>query len=147
MTEVLLVCSKDGCFKSVSASGHAGFASKGKDIVCAAESMLLRTAMEVLEQTENVALESDVSERGKLFFSAECKDSSKDAFAEKKITLHFPDCKVESWRSYNRTFFGALRIEKVVLMMLVFLIFVVVSVNIYNGMRRMVFERKEEIAV
>lgn len=95
------------------------------------------------------------SEDGKKYFGkdAKCtygiklKDSSKDAFAEKKITLHFPDCKVESWRSYNRTFFGALRIEKVVLMMLVFLIFVVVSVNIYNGMRRMVFERKEEIAV
>ena len=87
MTEVLLVCSKDGCFKSVSATGHAGFASKGKDIVCAAESMLLRTAMEVLEQTENVALESDASERGKLFFSAECKDSSKDAAKERLVCV------------------------------------------------------------
>lgn len=53
----------------------------------------------------------------------------------------------ESWRSYNRSFFGALQIEKNLLMIFVLLIFVVVGVNIFNGMRRMVFERREEIAV
>ena len=55
--------------------------------------------------------------------------------------------KVSSWRSFNRTFFGALRIEKNILMLLVALIFVVVAINIYNGMRRLVFERRSEIAV
>lgn len=53
----------------------------------------------------------------------------------------------ESWRSYNISFFGALEIEKNLLMIFVLLIFVVVGVNIFNGMRRMVFERREEIAV
>ena len=52
-----------------------------------------------------------------------------------------------SWRSFNRTFFGALRIEKNMLLLLVALIFVVVAINIYNGMRRLVFERRTEIAV
>ena len=52
-----------------------------------------------------------------------------------------------TWRNYNRTFFGALRIEKNILMLLVALIFVVVAINIYNGMRRLVFERRSEIAV
>lgn len=52
-----------------------------------------------------------------------------------------------SWRSFNKTFFGALRIEKNILMLLVALIFVVVAINIYNGMRRLVFERRSEIAV
>lgn len=55
--------------------------------------------------------------------------------------------KISSWRSFNRTFFGALRIEKNILMLLVALIFVVVAINIYNGMRRLVFERRSEIAV
>lgn len=54
---------------------------------------------------------------------------------------------IESWRSYSRSFFGALRLEKNLLMMIVFLIFIVVGVNIFNSMRRMVFERREEIAV
>ena len=60
---------------------------------------------------------------------------------------NLPDLNCESWRSYNRSFFGALKIEKNVLMFLSFLIFVVVAINIYNSMRRLVYERREEIAV
>lgn len=53
----------------------------------------------------------------------------------------------ESWRSYNRSFFGALRMEKNILFLLMLLIFLVVAVNIFNSMRRMIFERREDIAV
>lgn len=54
---------------------------------------------------------------------------------------------VTSWRDYNRAFFNALRIEKVVMIILLTLIFVVVGVNIFQGLRRTVFERREEIGV
>ena len=57
------------------------------------------------------------------------------------------NAKVHSWREYNKSFFGTLRIEKNILLLLVALIFVVVAINIYNGMRRLVFERKSEIAI
>lgn len=53
----------------------------------------------------------------------------------------------ESWQYYNRSFFGALRVEKNILMMLVFLIFIVVGINIFNSMRRMIYERSEEISI
>lgn len=94
-------------------------------------------------------------EDGKKYFgsSAECiygiklTDSSKDSAVTHLINKTFNGIECESWRSYNRTFFGALRVEKNMLMLLVFLIFVVVAVNIYNGMRRIVYERREEIAV
>ena len=62
------------------------------------------------------------------------------------LKKNFPNANVSSWRDYNKTFFGALRVEKNMLLLLVALIFVVVAVNIYNGMRRLVFERKSEIA-
>jgi len=55
--------------------------------------------------------------------------------------------RAESWRDYNRSFFGALRTEKTVMMLLVGLIFIVVGVNIYHSMRRNVAERMEDIAV
>ena len=58
-----------------------------------------------------------------------------------------PNIRAESWRTYNKSFFGALKTEKNILMMLVFIIFVVVAVNIFNAMRRMIFERREEISV
>ncbi len=64
--------------------------------------------------------------------------------AEKKL---FPEISLESWKSYNRSFFGTLRIEKNMLLLLVLIIFIVVAINIFNGMRRMVFERREEISI
>jgi lipoprotein-releasing system permease protein len=57
-----------------------------------------------------------------------------------------PD-RVEGWRDYNRAFFGALRIEKTVMMLLIGLIFLVVGVNIFHSMRRAVAEKTEDIAV
>ena len=53
----------------------------------------------------------------------------------------------ESWRSYNRSFFDALFMEKLMMIVLVGLIFVVVGFNVYHSLRRSVFERMEEIAV
>ena len=55
--------------------------------------------------------------------------------------------KCKTWREYNRAFFGALKIEKNMMMLLIVLIFLVVSVNIYNGMRRSIYERREDISV
>lgn len=52
----------------------------------------------------------------------------------------------ESWRTYNRAFFGALRMEKTVMLMLVGLIFIVVGVNIFHLMRKAVYGRVEDIA-
>lgn len=58
-----------------------------------------------------------------------------------------PEVEFMSWRDYNRSFFGALRTEKTILFALVLLIFIVVGINIFNGMRRIVFERKTEISM
>ena len=81
-----------------------------------------------------------------VFYGIKIRRLQNDGFVSAAIKSRFPDAAVQSWREYNRTFFGALRVEKNILMLLVFLIFVVVAVNIYNGMRRLVFERSQEIA-
>lgn len=81
-----------------------------------------------------------------VFYGIKIRRPQNDGFVSAAIKNRFPDVAVQSWREYNRTFFGALRVEKNILMLLVFLIFVVVAVNIYNGMRRLVFERSQEIA-
>ncbi|GMO47452.1 MAG: ABC transporter permease [Termitinemataceae bacterium] len=54
---------------------------------------------------------------------------------------------VTTWRDYNKTFFGALRTEKLLMFILVGLIFIVVALNIYQAQRRSVFERMEEIGL
>ncbi len=54
---------------------------------------------------------------------------------------------VESWRAYNRSFFDALLVEKLLMLALVGIIFVVVGFNTYHALRRAVLERTEDIAV
>jgi lipoprotein-releasing system permease protein len=57
------------------------------------------------------------------------------------------DVSVRSWRDYNRSFFGALRTEKLLMFILVGLIFIVVGLNIFQAQRRIVLERREEIGL
>lgn len=76
------------------------------------------------------------------------KDRYGDARAAAQILEAFgPQAGVESWRSYNRSFFGALRMEKSIMLLLVGLIFLVVGVNIFHALRKAVFARMAEIAV
>ncbi|OQX29519.1 MAG: hypothetical protein B0D92_03340 [Spirochaeta sp. LUC14_002_19_P3] len=52
-----------------------------------------------------------------------------------------------SWRESNRAFFGALRNEKNMMIILLALIFVVVAVNIDHALRRMAQERAEDLSI
>lgn len=97
-----------------------------------------------------VSLESGGKYFGKespLVYAVKLKNSNKDSAVIHTLENAFPEAQIKSWREYNRSFFGALRVEKNILMLFVFLIFVVVAVNIYNGMRRLVFERSPEISI
>ena len=89
MTSVLLVCDPCGALKSCSASGHAGLDVRGRDIVCAAESHLFRTAMKLLEETEGLILLSDASSRGSLAFSVEIEHPSSALNERLKCTADF----------------------------------------------------------
>ncbi len=91
-----------------------------------------------------------------VFYGVKLKEKNRDGIFIQKILSDekLKDCGIDlreenvfSWRVLNKSFFGALRIEKNVLLLLVLLIFLVVGINIYNGMRRMVFEKKEDICV
>ena len=54
---------------------------------------------------------------------------------------------VESWRIYNRALFAALRVEKLLLVAILGLVFIVVAYNILQGLRRRVVERSPEIGL
>lgn len=81
------------------------------------------------------------------YYAIKLVDSERDLNIVEKLTSSFPEMSFESWKSYNRSFFSTLRIEKNMLFLLVFIIFVVVAINIFNGMRRIVLERREEISL
>lgn len=79
-------------------------------------------------------------------YGVKLKNQNSDAhFKSDFENMHF-DCTVSVWRDYNRSFFGALRVEKNMLLLFVVLIFLVVAINIYNSVRKLVYERRSEIA-
>ncbi len=61
MTTILIKKSKNGNYKQMTCSGHAGYADSGEDIVCAAISVLVINTINSLEQfTETkMRLETD----------------------------------------------------------------------------------------
>lgn len=71
----------------------------------------------------------------------------KDSSFIKEFKNVFPQSKAVGWREYNRSYFGVLRMEKNTLFVIVLLIFVVAAINIFNSMKKLVLERKNEIAV
>lgn len=93
-----------------------------------------------------LALQDDT---GVLQIGIKLKDRWKDQVVLRSLAEAVPDLsdRMTSWREYNRSFFGALRTEKLIMFFLVGLIFVVVSLNIYQSQRKTVLERREEIGL
>lgn len=86
MTNITLVKSKSGAFVECSALGHSGFAKKGKDIVCSAVTILMRSAIQVLSSTSEIDFYTDTSLRGKITFLARTKKSDL-ALQERILTI------------------------------------------------------------
>ena len=84
--------------------------------------------------------------RGKSY-GIKLKSENRSYDFAKSIAENFPDVEAVTWQNYNRSFFGVLRMEKIFLFIVVMLIFLVVAINIFNSMRRLVYERKDDIAV
>ena len=71
MVQVLLECSSEGLLQTCTAEGHADYAPKGHDIVCAALSCLLRTVLAQLEKSKTLVVKMQIQNRGILAFSVE----------------------------------------------------------------------------
>ena len=75
------------------------------------------------------------------------RDAEAAARVARRLDAAGIEASVVSWREFNRSIFGALRVEKVLMMLLLGLIFVVVGVNIYQSLKRRIVERTEEIGI
>ena len=83
-----------------------------------------------------------------LFYGIKLENPELDYGAMDQIKpLLPPTATVQSWREYNSSFFGALRMEKTAMMILIGLIFIIVGGNIFQSLRRTLREREEEIGL
>ena len=79
MIQVQVIRSNDGLLRSCMAEGHADFSVKGKDVVCAGVSVLLRTVLSLLESSSSISLEADAPKRGMLAFRVKEYDKAETA--------------------------------------------------------------------
>jgi len=67
--------------------------------------------------------------------------------AKKKIQNLFSDCFVYSWADLNKSFFGALKVERNVMFIILSLIIIVAAFNIISGLTILVKNKTKEIAI
>ena len=68
-------------------------------------------------------------------------------FVKEKIQKIFPDHYVYSWADLNKSFFGALKVERNVMFIILTLIIVVAAFNIISGLTILVKNKTKEIAI
>jgi uncharacterized protein YsxB (DUF464 family) len=78
LIDIEAVLDEDGVLNSCRASGHAGAGKKGADIVCAAVSVLLRTAVRALSGRKGITVRYEAPEPGFLFLEAEHTAEGRD---------------------------------------------------------------------
>jgi hypothetical protein len=72
MIQADVVVDSQGLLRSCSISGHAGAGKRGGDVVCAAVSVLSRTALKLLSEAQGVRARGNAPERGVLTITVEC---------------------------------------------------------------------------
>jgi uncharacterized protein YsxB (DUF464 family) len=72
MIEVDVIVDEAGLLVSCQVEGHAGAGPRGGDVVCAAISILVRTALRTLSAVEGVSVRGSAPSRGVLWMEADC---------------------------------------------------------------------------
>jgi len=78
---------ESGALRSCRASGHAGAGRTGTDIVCAAVSVLMRTAVRALSGKKGITIRCDAPEPGFLLLEADYTAEGRDFLAAAGVFL------------------------------------------------------------
>ena len=78
MIEIEAVLDGNGVLRACKAFGHAGAGKAGTDIVCAAVSVLVRTALITLSGRKGITIQGGAPERGQLWLETDYDAEGKD---------------------------------------------------------------------
>lgn len=96
--QVCLTYGRDGALHSCCGQGHAGYAPSGSDIVCAAATVLLRTALQVLTEEYRSLIMVNAPEPGTLEFLV------KDGIDDKSRLIYAADFLRAGFQSLQNEF-------------------------------------------
>ncbi len=75
------------------------------------------------------------------------KDPKNIEIHKKKLTLMFPDAQVYTWSDMNKSLFSALKVERNVMFIILFLIIIVAAFNIISGLTILVKNKTRDIGI
>jgi len=78
VVEIEAVLDSDGVLRACKASGHAKAGKAGADIVCAAISVLMRTALSVLSNQSGITIRGGAPKKGELWLEVEYNAEGKN---------------------------------------------------------------------
>ena len=78
MIEIETSVEADGTLRACRVNGHANAGKTGTDIVCAAVSVLMTTALNVLSGREGIVLQGSAPEKGQMWLEVDYKAEGKD---------------------------------------------------------------------
>ena len=87
MVEIEAVLDETGILRSCNAAGHAGAGKTGTDIVCAAISVLMRTAARALSGRKGITIRCGAPEPGLLFLEADYSAEGRDFLSAAGVFL------------------------------------------------------------
>jgi uncharacterized protein YsxB (DUF464 family) len=87
LIEIRLTLDDAGLLRGCDIQGHGGAGKAGADVVCAAVSVLIRTALRVLADKPGISIRGEAPERGALWMEADYTPEGKDVLSTAGLFL------------------------------------------------------------
>ena len=87
MIEIEAVLDDSGALRACKACGHSGAGKAGTDIVCAAVSVLMRTACRVLSERDGITVRGEAPQPGEMWLEADYEAEGRDFLSAVGIFL------------------------------------------------------------
>ena len=105
MIEIEAIVENDGTLRSCKAEGHAGAGKTGNDIVCAAVSVLMRTAYSVLSGKDGITVSGAAPKKGAMRLEVDYTAGAKEFLFSAGVFL------LEGLRSVAQEYPGNCRVN------------------------------------
>ncbi|MBN2653430.1 MAG: ABC transporter permease [Spirochaetales bacterium] len=97
----------------------------------------------------NISDVADFARLTNLKYGIKIQDKNRDreVLRQLEASEQLISLKFDTWRSYNKSFFTALKMEKIAMMFLLGMIVFIVAFSLYYSLKRVVFEKNRDIAI
>ncbi|MBE5944069.1 MAG: ribosomal-processing cysteine protease Prp [Lachnospiraceae bacterium] len=105
MIKAIFYRNSDNLYVGFQISGHAGFARRGKDIVCSAVSALAINTINSIDKLTDAKFETDISDTGSIKFKFKSQSDDKSQLLVSALSLGLTELYKEYDGKYLQVYF------------------------------------------